>query len=68
VTLEKGPFWAWMEGVGDKGAKFKNDFVIPRLDNLKSDADLERRLEKMSKQLEKLEQRLEELDEELGSR
>jgi len=68
VTLEKGPFWAWMEGVGDKGAKFKNDFVIPRLDNLKTDADLERRLEKMSKQLEKLEQRLEELDEELGSR
>ena len=68
VTLEKGPFRAWMEGIGDKGEKFKDDFVLPRLGNLKRDADLERRLDEMSKQLEKLEKRLKELDEEHNSR
>ncbi len=68
VTLEEGPFWAWMEGVGDKGAKFKEEFVMPRVGTLKRDADLERRMEELSKELEKLKEHLEKLDEELGSR
>jgi len=68
VTLEKGPFRAWMEGIGDKGEKFKDEFVVPRLNNLKRDADLERRLDEMSKELEKVKKRLEELDDELNSR
>jgi len=68
VTLEEGPFWAWMEGIGDKGTKFKDQFVMPRVDNLKREAELERRLEAMSRELERLKERLEKLDEELRLR
>lgn len=68
VTLEKGPFRAWMEGIGEKGLEFKHDFIVPGLEDMKRNADLERRMEALSEELEKLKERLEELDEELGSR
>ena len=68
VTLEKGPFVAWMEGIGDKGEQFKDQFVMPRLENLGREADLERRLDEVNKKLEKVEERLKRLDEKLKER
>jgi predicted metalloprotease with PDZ domain len=65
ATLEEGPFWTWMEGLGKKGERLERQFILPRGEGSERDAEVERQLEELSKELEKLEQRLEELDEEL---
>ncbi len=65
ATLEEGPFWGFMQGMGEKGTKFNQRYIVPRVERFRSDVELERRLETLSKELERLKDKLEHLSEEL---
>jgi serine protease Do len=68
ASLEKGPFSAWMEGLGRRGDQFADQYVVPRADRLRRQMELERRLEDISKELEKIKEKLKELEQGRRSR
>lgn len=65
ATLEEGPFMAWVQGIRKKGSSIPERYITPRVEKLKGNAELHRRMDELSRQMEELRAKLDEMKDDL---